>query len=86
MLKREFRRKYPCNPDEGSRRADRNKINILTPKDHKLNNPNYPHIQDIRENYCNVYGYDLSVYMQDWRSIERINPKTKKFYKSKKYQ
>lgn len=85
MLKSEFREKYPNNPDEGNNAICLQSVNFLK-RCHKLNNPALPHIEDIRMDYCKDNMLCYEDYMKDWRSIERINPKTKKFYKSSKYQ
>lgn len=92
MLKREFRWKYPCNPLEGKYSVDMNNVNhgIADPNSEKFNakyyDTNKPNRSDLIKAYCKTYNYDFDVFMADFRSIKRINPRTKKFYKSKKYQ
>tara|TARA_R110002167_G_scaffold210844_2_gene415333 strand:+ start:189 stop:458 length:270 start_codon:yes stop_codon:yes gene_type:complete len=89
MLKREFRRKYPNNPDEGYGYKNDDECNRFTTQLDPLSNyyrPEKPFIEDVRLEYCKLYGYNFDQYKADWRSIERINPKTKRFYKSRKYQ
>lgn len=91
MLKREFRWKYPCNPLEGRYAADMNNINhgIADPSSPRFNtkyhDPLKPNRSDLIKQYCKTYGYSFNTFMTYFKSIKRINPKTKKFYKSKKY-
>ncbi len=92
MLKREFRWKYPCNPLEGKRSVDFNNVNhgIADPASpryqSRYHDPKKPNRSDIIKSYCKTYNYCYETFMADFRSIKRINPVTKTFYKSKKYQ
>ena len=91
MLKREFRWKYPCNPLEGKYAVNMSNVNhgIADPLSPRFNTKYHdllkPNRSDLIKQYCKTYGYSFDTFMADFKSIKRINPKTKKFYKSKKY-
>ncbi len=86
MLKSQFRKKYPCNPHFGNGCLIFGKDYNLHPLGHILHKKGLPLIKDIVCNYCKRICCDYEIYFKDLRSIELINPTTKRFYTSKKYK
>jgi hypothetical protein len=90
MLWSEFRLKYPNAPHNDPDCYDRYNWGIADPNSDKYqqvyHNINKANLSDVIKEYCHSNNLNSDQYLEDWRSIKRINPTTKQFYKSSKFK